>query len=132
MFQDSDLFLSRRLKFGILFIPGKFPSRPSMRSKLTEAQVIEIYKFKVDTLSRCRRTFKYAWEPSEKILRGQGVDVAQSYGLDPKTVRAIWQRKTWTKVTNHLWKEEDSLTPPFLQKYTEVPIRDGRVPLPSC
>ena len=41
-------------------------------------------------------------------MKGQSVPVAQRFGVSPKTVRDIWNRRTWAHTTVHLWQEEES------------------------
>jgi len=56
---------------------------------LTQDQALEIYKVRpMDNSSNAKPT---------------SMDVAEQYGVSPKTVRDVWNRKTWVKVTKPLW-----------------------------
>ena len=43
---------------------------------------------------------------SSRCLWGMTGPIAQEYGIQIKTVRDIWTRKTWRQVTRHLWKSD--------------------------
>uniref|UniRef100_A0A7S0VM98 Uncharacterized protein n=1 Tax=Hemiselmis tepida TaxID=464990 RepID=A0A7S0VM98_9CRYP len=56
---------------------------------LTQDQALEIYKVRpMDNSPNAKPT---------------SMDVAEQYGVSPKTVRDVWNRKTWVKVTKPLW-----------------------------
>lgn len=66
------------------------PKKPStMRTKLTEEQVTEI--------------FSYRWEnkdTSDSPLIGKCHVLAKRYKVSPKAIRDIWNMRTWTHVTH--------------------------------
>ena len=64
---------------------------------LTEAQAIEVYgSLKQKTLS------------SRNMKGFSARSIAAMYQVSPKTIRDIWARRKWKKVTRHLWTEEES------------------------
>lgn len=58
----------------------------------------EIYKSKLEAHSSRR---------FERGLKGQSVPVAKKYNVSAKTIRDIWNRRTWTAVTCEYWDDED-------------------------
>ena len=62
---------------------------------LTEAQAVEIYSCKLRLLD--------ASERGEVKLRGQSTAVGEKFSISSKTVKDIWQHKTWKYATFHLW-----------------------------
>jgi hypothetical protein len=76
----------------------------SRRVVLTPKLAREIYEQKLKILTRkdspgCLRRWS--------LLRGQSVSVATRYNVSAKTIRDIWNRKTWTFDTSCLWQYED-------------------------
>ena len=65
---------------------------------LTEAQAIEIFKFRSDSIL-----------PSDPSLLGRTTLVAKKYKISPKAVRDIWNGRTWRQTTQHLWDEGNPL-----------------------
>jgi hypothetical protein len=65
--------------------------RPRARIILTAEQAMEIYGLKPaprsDLLSKQQRT------------RGLSLPIAKQYGVSPKTIRDIWNRRTWAFAT---------------------------------
>ena len=57
---------------------------------LTEKQVIEIYRIKkrLDMDQECRAS-----------IRGMSGPISKVYGVNARTVRDIWNRKTWAYAT---------------------------------
>jgi hypothetical protein len=72
---------------------------------LTATQAIAIYRCKLGF--RQPRTFESCLLPAESRIKGQSVPVAHMFGVSPKTVRDIWNRRTWAYTTAHLWTEEE-------------------------
>jgi hypothetical protein len=71
---------------------------------LSERQARDIYQRKLKLLlpvaaDCCLRKI-------ELKLRGQSVHIANSFGVSPKTVRDIWNRRTWKQATHDLWGQE--------------------------
>ncbi len=40
-------------------------------------------------------------------IKGQSVHIGQKYNVSAKTIRDIWNRRTWTFATCHLWHIAD-------------------------
>ena len=68
---------------------------------LTEIDAVEIYKLKIAMLKPS--TFKSCLQDAESRIKGQSVRVAALFGVSPKTIRDIWNRRTWAYATIHLW-----------------------------
>jgi hypothetical protein len=68
---------------------------------LTQAQAVEIYKFKLAFEKDHSR---------DKETRGQSQLVSRLFSISFKTVKDIWSHKTWKHATCHLWslKDEES------------------------
>ena len=71
---------------------------------LCNAQVVEIYKHKLRLLEP--NSFESCLQTAESRIKGQSVPVAEIFGVSPKTVRDIWNRRTWAYATHHLWAQE--------------------------
>jgi hypothetical protein len=64
-------------------------------------------------------------------LKGQSELIAQQYGVAPKTVRDIWNRRSWTNTTYILWIEEASIVhnrPRNNSAFTTDPFRNDWSP----
>jgi hypothetical protein len=74
-------------------------ARTPRRIILTEKKAGEIYSLKPSP----------SFPESTKRGESQSRLVAEKYGVSPKTVRDIWNRKTWIAATLHmsgsLWEE---------------------------
>lgn len=62
---------------------------------LTAAQAVEIYL-----------AGQYLRRNSIR-QRGKSVGIAQKFGVSPKAIRDIWERRSWVKETRHLWAVTD-------------------------
>ncbi len=74
------------------------------RSVLNHQQAIEIFKLgklkpKTDTGVGLRFLGKFD---------GNSSVLAKLYGVSPKAIRDIWNRRTWTEQTRHLWAGDES------------------------
>eukprot|EP00292_Cryptomonas_paramecium_P013682 CAMPEP_0113664654 /NCGR_PEP_ID=MMETSP0038_2-20120614/1859_1 /TAXON_ID=2898 /ORGANISM="Cryptomonas paramecium" /LENGTH=223 /DNA_ID=CAMNT_0000579899 /DNA_START=11 /DNA_END=682 /DNA_ORIENTATION=+ /assembly_acc=CAM_ASM_000170 len=68
------------------------PGQP--RAVLSKEQAIQIYLY--------RKASSASLDP---YLLGNAAAVATIFRISPKTVRDIWNRRTWTEETQHLWTE---------------------------
>jgi uncharacterized membrane protein YgcG len=68
------------------------------RAVLTETQAIEIYSYRKPKASR---------QMTDPILSGRSAAVAKKFNISPKAIRDIWNRRTWTQETQHLWTEDE-------------------------
>jgi len=69
---------------------------------LTAEQAIDIY--------RCKPTSMPAFVCADQVVRGSNrssVPLAKTYGVSPKAIRDIWNRRTWGFATFLLWSEEE-------------------------
>ncbi len=71
------------------------------RIVLTPELALEIYGHKVNLQKR--RGYGPLFDVS-RLLRGQSTVVAVKYNVSAKTIRDIWNRKTWTFATCILWE----------------------------
>ena len=69
---------------------------------LSENQAYEIYQWKQSLL--------------QKSISGTSVMIASRYNVSPKTVRDIWNRRTWCNATRSLWSASEVC---FYKKYTD-------------
>ncbi len=60
---------------------------------LNESDVINVYKLKLKL---------------SVSTKGESEPVSKLFGISARAVRDIWNRKTWTYATRHLWACEDS------------------------
>ncbi len=66
------------------------------RAVLTEAQAIEIYMLGQKIRKSCFH-----------LRNDDSVVLARKFCVSPKTIRDIWNRRTWTKETKYLWNENE-------------------------
>ena len=76
-------------------------SRFRPRALLTELQAIEIYKLRKAKQKCVVRTVDNA------RITVSAADLAKKFNVSPKTIRDIWNRRTWTQETRHLWTEDE-------------------------
>ena len=67
---------------------------------LTAGTVVEIYKHKIRL--RGQKTSTARKSSQDPSVRGKSSPVSKLYGVSPRTVRDIWNRRTWADVTSHL------------------------------
>eukprot|EP00291_Cryptomonas_curvata_P013449 CAMPEP_0172184708 /NCGR_PEP_ID=MMETSP1050-20130122/19733_1 /TAXON_ID=233186 /ORGANISM="Cryptomonas curvata, Strain CCAP979/52" /LENGTH=262 /DNA_ID=CAMNT_0012858551 /DNA_START=163 /DNA_END=948 /DNA_ORIENTATION=+ len=54
------------------------------------------------------RSASTAEGPAATSVSGKSSLVAELFGVSPKTIRDVWNRKTWTQVTRSLWSEGEA------------------------
>ena len=64
---------------------------------LEESDAIKIYQFMVDWKIQAHKGLK------GRSFRGQSEPVSKLFGVSSRTVRDIWNRRTWVFATKHLW-----------------------------
>jgi hypothetical protein len=74
---------------------------------LTEEQAVDIYG-----------TWQIMRSNSIRQQRGKSVGIAKKFGVSPKAIRDIWERRSWVKETRHLWTETDL---PKIRKQAPTP-----------
>ncbi len=83
------------------------------RIVLSTVQAREIYKCKLELL-RPNTTESCSDLGLKGIvlkLRGQSAPVAECFGVSPKTVRDVWNRRTWAHATHDMWGHESDHRP---------------------
>ncbi len=63
---------------------------------LVESDVVHLYKMKFNPSLHFKST------------KGRSGPISKLFGISPRAVRDVWNRKTWTYATKHLWPCEDS------------------------
>ncbi len=71
------------------------------RLVLTAMDAENIYKEKL--LIEKNSDAKDLTKKSGKSLRGQSETVSTRFEVSPKTIRDIWNKRTWLRATCHLW-----------------------------
>ena len=69
---------------------------------LNDGLAAEIYQHKLSLLSP--KTFKSCLESVQIKIRGESAKIGSRYGVSAKTIRDVWNRKTWIKATHRLWE----------------------------
>jgi hypothetical protein len=79
------------------------------RAILTAEEAAEIYQY------QRTKPIRFRFDPA---LTGNTSAVAKKYSVSPKAVRDIWNRRTWTTETHHLWslEERPMIRANYLQK----------------
>mmetsp|Transcript_19614 Transcript_19614/g.48132 ORF Transcript_19614/g.48132 Transcript_19614/m.48132 type:complete len:592 (+) Transcript_19614:318-2093(+) len=84
------------------------PARPSEEAGgnkhpflviLSKQQALDIYSMRSPTTTN---------DTTLQAVAGKSSMVAEMYGVSPKTIRDIWNRKTWAQVTRGLWTQEEA------------------------
>ena len=76
---------------------------PSSKPKviLNGRLAAEIYAEKLALVAPT--TFESCMQDSRIKVKGKSVKVSAKYGVSAKTIRDIWNRRTWTHATSALW-----------------------------
>ncbi len=77
--------------------------RDGCRVLLNPALAAEIYAHKAAFLSR----LVFATCLRIPRLNGQSIQLGKRYNASAKTIRDIWNRRTWRFATRHLWSLTD-------------------------
>jgi hypothetical protein len=70
---------------------------------LTAALAKEIYLHKIRLQNEGKLGTTHRQGPK---IKGQSVPVSKIYNVSAKTIRDIWNRRTWTFETCQLWNDE--------------------------
>ena len=74
---------------------------------LTEENVLEIYRAKIALQSQLLETHHTEGSSVMKnLLRGKSSQFSGRYGVSARTIRDIWNRRTWSYATKILWRED--------------------------
>jgi hypothetical protein len=71
------------------------------RIVLNESLAVEIYQYKLAFSAPSSPVS--CFQSLERRIRGQSARVSSEFGVSPKTIRDVWNHKTWVHATNHLW-----------------------------
>ena len=75
---------------------------------LTDEQVMKIYMLKISMLNELLTVSRAA--NLVKRMRGRSHLVGLQYGVSARTIRDIWNRKTWAYASQRLWTLESSVS----------------------
>ena len=78
------------------------------RIVLNRDLVIEIYLHKIKLIRPT--TFSGCLESPHTKVRGESARLSKRYGVSAKTIRDIWNRKSWVNTTAPLWGKEIDIT----------------------
>jgi hypothetical protein len=67
---------------------------------LKEHDALQIYEFKLSWKTECSKDKTY------RSLRGQSNQLSKFFGVSSRTIRDIWNRKSWASATRCLWSRE--------------------------
>ena len=73
---------------------------------LCEAQVVEIYKLKIEMCLTSNSSSKLEDGAAGQKIRGRSISIAAQFRVSSRAIRDIWNRKTWAYATQHLWHLE--------------------------
>ena len=71
---------------------------------LNEQQVVQIYMAKLAMQAQNRDHIPIT--NRMQAIKGQSVSVSVLYGVTSRTIRDIWNRRSWAYATRHLWHLE--------------------------
>jgi hypothetical protein len=72
------------------------------RIVLNQNLAVEVYRCKLELLEN-----HLSAPGPHNILQGQSTRVSLMFDVSPKTIRDIWNHRTWQRATCHLWGEEN-------------------------
>ena len=75
---------------------------------LQRQEVESIYMIKIKLLAKLAT--QHDQVALATIMRGKSGPLASRYGVCPRTIRDIWNRKTWSYETEHLWPLENEFS----------------------
>ncbi len=80
---------------------------PKPRVILNGSLAAEIYAEKLALVAPT--SFESCLKDSRVKMKGKSVTVSAKYGVSAKTIRDIWNRRTWTNATSALWSRGSSI-----------------------
>jgi hypothetical protein len=80
---------------------------PKPRVILNGSLAAEIYKEKLALITPT--SFESCLKDTRVKTKGKSVQVSAKYGVSAKTIRDIWNRRTWTDATSFLWSSHDRI-----------------------
>jgi hypothetical protein len=85
-----------------VLIVGDQSLKKRPRVTLNEEKAVEIYRRKIELLQKTS-----PMQTPSSSLQGQSMRISYMFDVSPKTIRDIWNRRTWQGATRHLWPEDD-------------------------
>ena len=80
---------------------------PKPRVILNGRLAAEIYAVKLALVAPT--SFESCLKDSRVKVKGMSAKLSAKYGVSAKTIRDIWNRRTWTSATSALWSSEDGI-----------------------
>ncbi len=80
---------------------------PKPKVILNSRLAAEIYAEKMALVAPT--SFESCLKDSRVKMKGKSVSVSAKYGVSAKTIRDIWNRRTWTNVTSALWSSSSGM-----------------------
>ena len=94
------------------------------QAMLSEVEAIEIYRAKIAVQTEIAASYPQNIKNLRSILRmGSSrrlIELSEKYGVNPRTIRDLWNRKTWAYATIFLWPEEHYLKLHSVQDANQV------------
>jgi hypothetical protein len=84
-----------------IVIKKKKDIRSANSVMLTEHDAMNIYEIKIACTKQTSNE-----DAAYRSLRGQSGPVSKLFGVSPRAIRDIWNRRTWAYVTKQLWSLE--------------------------
>ena len=75
---------------------------------LTEKQALQIFEIKLSLQSKLSQDRSPSVFPNlnRSLIRGMSGPVSKLFGISPRAVRDVWNRRTWCDTTKHLWHRD--------------------------
>jgi hypothetical protein len=80
---------------------------PKPRVILNASLAAEIYKEKLALLAPT--SFESCLKDTRFFVKGKSAKLSAKYGVSAKTIRDIWNGRTWTSATSSLWRSRNSI-----------------------
>jgi hypothetical protein len=93
-------------------------TRARPRAVLTAEQAVEIYRRRPQIVPSVLM--------HDQISSGRTLHVAMHFGVSPKTVRDIWNRRSWAPETRHLWTPGEKPANPRRRPQRRQHVNEGR------
>lgn len=71
------------------------------RTVLNKATAVEIYQHKIRLM--VPMSYKASIQSWKANIRGESSKLAKQYGVSSKTIRDVWNRRSWIEATDSLW-----------------------------
>ena len=108
IYTNKGAFKKKIIICSSVLIPKMSTRAVVLNSKLAA----EIYEKKISLI--LPDSFESCLTDSRSKMRGMSAKLCRRYGVSAKTVRDIWNRRTWTSATRHLWNDDVSIPQVFV------------------